>query len=104
VQFEPQRLMSETLVAAGFADLDPRQAFAFHEIASTLRLRPLDGFGDLNECIGTKNGLGSGWVRRQVVYLRDRGYVTVSQDWAVKLTEKGAGAALCLGIDPRPRT
>jgi hypothetical protein len=94
--------MRDALVAAGFADFDSRRAYVLHDIASSLQHRRLDTFADVNECVGTKNGLASGWVDKQCRDLRERGYITISEDWAITLTESGVRAAQCLGIDPFP--
>jgi hypothetical protein len=58
----------------------------------------------VNEYLGTRNYVASGWVRTQCVALEERGYITISPDGSVDLTEKGATAAVCLGIDPEQRS
>jgi hypothetical protein len=92
--------MQRALEAAGFADLESRpNIFAFQQIASALRHgRPLDKY-DMNDLIGTPNGLGSGWVAMRLAKLEERGYLTVSDPQGVQLTEKGARAARVLAID-----
>jgi hypothetical protein len=101
---EADLCVREKLVAAGFTDLDRRNAFVFHEIASVLQHRRLDSFEEVNECVGSKNAIGSGAVWQRVVQLQEHGYVEISQGWAVRLTEKGGAASHCLGMDPAPRT
>jgi hypothetical protein len=91
----------ERLAAAGFTDLDLRKGFVLVAVASALKERPLRGFEDVNERIGSRFGLGSGIVRHYLGDLKERGYVTISPAWAVELTAKGADASECLDLPPR---
>jgi hypothetical protein len=94
------KAMQKTLETARFADLDsPIKTFALYEIASALTRGPLKDFGDVNEWIGTRNGLAAGWVALRVRQLEEGGYLSVSDRGGVQLTDQGVQAARILGID-----
>jgi hypothetical protein len=54
---------------------------------------PLESCDDVNDRIGTVNGLGSGIVRTLMRKLEMRGYIDVSLDGGLSLTPRGIAAA-----------
>jgi hypothetical protein len=97
---DPREGWRLTLVEAGFTDFDTLpMVVAFREIAATLTKIPLDDFDAVNEWIGTRNGVASGWVTMRVRDLEQRGYLTVLPGGGVRLTDRGLTAARALGFE-----
>ena len=87
--------LQRTLNGAGFGDLDRMSLvglFAF--FADALQEGPMSSsFGEINDRVGTRNGIASGLVLNALHELQTRGYLSESQHDGVALTPRGIKAA-----------
>ncbi len=92
-----REVLEQALRDAGFDDL--RSAPGFYVFAIALRDGPMSSsFEEINDRVGTANGVGSGRVKEILDDLTKKGYLVRSQEAGVVLTPRGLSAAAVLGI------
>jgi len=90
----------QSLSGAGFGDIDsPRLALVLYWFAVALRDGPLESFTEVNERVGTANGIAGERVRQLMDELARRGYLLVSR--GVQLTPRGVEASAVMGVEER---